>query len=182
MKKKRLCLFLGIVISAAIIFIIFRAVSRQASFYKNPCYQLKLPENWKCREHEERGADLVILFFNNEACGDISVYRYEKYTADTDYEKQVRTMWGGMHIYVKESDTGWMEQDGFLFKRLLLGRELSAAEEIQGHEEYSDEAHYYVFIEDGCFIDIRLDEGIVTEEMARELIRGMTFRGEETGS
>lgn len=174
MKKKRFYLITGIALSAAVIFIGFWAVSQRASCCKNPYYRIALPENWQCRQGEQ-GADFVKLLFREEACGDISIYRDRHYTAETDYEQQVRLLCGGMHIYEKESDTGWMEQDGFRFGRLLLGRELNAAEEIQGHEEYPDEAHYYVFIEDGCFVDIRLDEGIVTEETARELIRGMTF-------
>lgn len=127
--------------------------------YSTDYYTINLPSNISSKN---KGKYETMLYINNKMVGNIDVNPNCSYCTTTS---SIIANWMGMHAYAK---TDIIEQDfgNYKMAKVLIAFELSAAQQISGISPEPDQLHYFYTDSNNWFIDLFINNEIISEENA----------------
>jgi len=171
-RKQKSLLFLVALIAIVAISIYIARKSNENAYYENEYYRISLPAGW-IYTISESGDTYVVFKCDGTEC--LSIEANPKSSFDLNSElSYIVISWAGMHYFVKHEDQ--IAYNGnYKIVKLKIGIELSAAQEITGEEQPEDELHYYVTNNNKTFIDIKVNQNAISENMADNIISNITI-------
>jgi hypothetical protein len=125
--------------------------------YENQYYSIDIPVEWSIAEEN----DYEVIFRENDV--DVATIIVEP---EYDFSKTTSSIisnWLGMHAYIEDE---WNDVDfsTYTMKKVKIGYELSAAQEIEGEFSSEDELHYFYISKEGTlFIDLFMESSGISE-------------------
>lgn len=125
--------------------------------YENQYYSIDIPVEWSIAEEN----DYEVIFRENDV--DVATIIVEPEYEFSKTTSSIISNWLGMHAYIEDE---WNDVDfsTYTMKKVKIGYELSAAQEIEGEFSSEDELHYFYISKEGTlFIDLFMESSGISE-------------------
>lgn len=134
--------------------------SSQLTSYSTEYYTINSPSNISAKSRDNYE---TLLYMNDTIVGTITVNPNCEYCSTTS---SIISNWMGMHAYAKDDHIIEEDFDTYKMAKVLIAFELSAAQEVSGETAEPDQLHYFYTNPNNLFIDLFIDNTIISEEDA----------------